>query len=330
MLGIFGYYLWRQKRGYRRPKGPGLRGFLRVVGYGVGVSAVLGATAFHSAKADLGQATLSFGRELLPLADALGDTNKIRMNGEAIYLGTAVLQDQSVKVVLDRFEQHCKDNQGPWAELWSQAAKLNDAMAKLPDPKGKISEGLPINKDGVFRQGDDGQGAVMCFTKWAGTLSDYEEAYRQFAKSGDFGRLGKLRYVFAARTAQGNTRVVSVFSDGSLNINNIIPPDSGDAPGEEATLAPRPPDSRRILSAGVEGTPYGVRVYKTQMPPSAVLDYYDDTMQKAGWQPVIPVDPAENAKFRGYAKGALELVVTADKREGGTSVSLGEMGAGNN
>src|SRR5579859_1439917 len=103
MLGIFGYYLWRQKRGYQRPRGKGVRGFVRVVAYGVGVSAVLGATAFHSAKADIGQASLSFGRDLLPLADALGDTNKIRLNGEAVFLGNAIVPDASVNAVLDRF-----------------------------------------------------------------------------------------------------------------------------------------------------------------------------------------------------------------------------------
>ena len=61
-----------------------------------------------------------------------------------------------------------------------------------------------------------------------------------------------------------------------------------------------------------------------------VLEYYDETMEKAGWQPIIPTATEENAKFRGYSKGALEVVITADKRNGATSVSIGEMGAGNN
>jgi hypothetical protein len=332
MLGVFGYYLWRHKRGYRRPKGRGLRGVVRLIGYGVGMSVVLGATAFHSAKADIGQATLSIGRDLMPLANELGETTKIKLNGESLFLGNALLEDESVNQVLDRFEAHCKDNQGPWAALWSQMDGLKGTLSKAKDKSGKeLGDGsLPVSKDGVFRQGDSDHGAVMCFTKWEGSINDYQEAYRQFAKTGDFGRLGKLRYAFAAKTANGNTHVLTAFTDGSLNLNKIIPPDTGDAPGDETTLAPRPPNSRRILAASVEGTPYGIHVYQTESEPSAVLAHYDDTMQKAGWQPIIPATPNEFATMRTYSKGALEVVLTATRGSNGTSVGIGELGAGDN
>ena len=94
-------------------------------------------------------------------------------------------------------------------------------------------------------------------------------------QSGNLAEAGLLRYVFAERTDSGCTHVIAAWTDGAFNVYSLLPDAGKDAPGSDPANAPRPPSAQRILTADIEGVPYGVRLYDSSASPPQVLATYD-------------------------------------------------------
>src|SRR5690606_22133580 len=95
--------------------------------------------------------------------------------------------------------------------------------------------------------------------------------------------LGLIRYLYAERLASGKTRVILFWNNGPLDLDNMFPA-VGDASGSDSRVLPRPPESRRTLSAAVEGMPYAVRTYASNRNIDQVKQFYQLWMEEQHWQ----------------------------------------------
>lgn len=298
-----------------------LFGTLRAAAY---VSVVGGATlAVLSARAnaELREQSLSLSQELLPIADLLQDATALRLNGELINFSLTVVENTNVKQVLDRVQAQCEKNPGPLAQ--HSLALLKGLPESLPGSAALRELMLQLV---VSRQESDGQGAVLCFSG-DGSPADPEFADK-FVETRDLNALGKLRYVMAgqgsaAQDEQHTTRVVSLWTEGQFRLENLAPPDSGDAPGSDSALMPRPPRSARMFSAETVGAPYAVRIYETDAPAAEVLAFYDARM--TAYSQLTMAGYEQSA--RAYIKNAQPLLLQLTQRDSKTVVTLSEVGA---
>jgi hypothetical protein len=296
-------------------------GSLRVAAY---ISVVGGLTLgvlAARANAQLREQSLSLSQELLPIADLLQDATALRLNGEVINFSMTVVENTNVKRVLDRVQAQCEKNPGPLAQ--QSLALLNGLPKALP---GSAAVSEMMSKLVVTRQESDGQGAVLCFTG-DGSPPDPEFA-ENFAKTQDLGALGKLRYVMAgqgsaAQHEQHTTRVISLWTEGQFRLESLAPPDSGDAPGSDSALLPRPPKSARMFSAETVGAPYAVRIYETDASAAEVLAFYDARM--TAYSQLTMAGYEQTA--RAYVKNAQPLLLQLTQRDSKTVVTLSEVGA---
>jgi hypothetical protein len=122
-----------------------------------------------------------------------------------------------------------------------------------------------------------------------------------------------------------------MWTEGSFNIPAMFPSE-GDAPGSDTARVTRPPESRRVLSAGIEGHPYSLRMYDSERTHAEVLEHYDRYMQASGWNGyALPEAQGEldlNEHVRAYAQhGAAVIVVVHQTPQEKTGVTLIEMGS---
>lgn len=296
-------------------RGVRLLGLIRVAIYIVVVSLVIGALAARSAWGDLKESTLVLGRELSQFGDVLGKSNRVRINGETVYVSSA-LTDQSVTVMLDRFERACREHAGGLAEEFE---RLPEAVRE------ELAPGLPgQGATGVMRHGGDDEGVVACLAQEGQEGSaGLRRKLELFASTGDLGAVGNLRYVYAKRTDKGRTHVLAAWTDGSLRVFNIVPMDGAEPPGTDPPEVPRPGNAARLLSAEVEGAPHGVHIYEVAQRSEQVLRDYDEQMPKRGWTP-IPVIAQQQPTMRGFQRPGVELMIMAHPQGDRTFVSLVE------
>jgi hypothetical protein len=303
-------------------------GVMRVAAFGCVLGGLAIVFATHRAKADVGEAALALGRDLVPLADVLGRTTNVNLNGEHIFMGS-VITEEPVKSVLDRFQANCAENPGPFNEI---LRRLNDVPAEkrtgeLKDPQ--------INGD-AFRSETANEGTVLCITKGAKSGTTYETAMTAFGQTRDIGSLGKLRYAYARKTSTGSTAVLSAWTEDSFNVDKLAPADGSEPAGNDDGQVARPPSSKRTINAHLEGTPYGVRMYTTTESEANVIAFYDADMAKKGWarhaladhKEMAPeLDPASKGTHL-YTKGSLQAIVQFASEDGHTSVAIAELGTG--
>ncbi|MEO6419170.1 MAG: hypothetical protein ABIP39_07175 [Polyangiaceae bacterium] len=297
----------------------------------LGGFAILSST--HRAKADIGEAAMAIGRDLVPLADVLGNMNDVELNGEHIFMGSATSQ-QSVKDVLDRFQAHCAENPGPFVDVMKNLSK-----ATTDEQRGELSKGLDTAGPGageVYRTETDGEGTLLCMTKGAKTEKNLKEAMAAFAKTRDLGSVGKLRYAYARKSKGGGTAVLTAWTEDSFNIDKLAPSDGSEPAGNDGVEVARPPSAKRVLNAQIVGTPYGVRQYISKESKEKLIAFYDADMAKKGWlKPSIKehkdykpeLEPATIGAHL-YTKASLQAIVqiNAGDEAGQTSVAICELG----
>lgn len=278
---------------------------------------VAGRIAYANAK----KAALETGHELVRLTDNanMSGIYRLRLNGELVKITSAVSQADH-NAILDRFQRECEDHADG---METEFAQLKDAVA--PDAYAR-NEGHP--GVGVLRQSDDKGGMVMCFaTGKATTSAEVFGRVADFAKTGDLGSLGSVRYVVAKKGEKAPSHVVALWTEGSFNVNKMFP-EKGDAPGNDAPGVLRPPSSKRLLTAYAEGAPYGVRVYDSTLNKDVILQEYDKVMPATGWMTYPRA--IEAAPFsRAFSKEGHDIIVTTEpSKDGlGTQVSIVEMGS---
>ena len=329
MLSIF-FALRRLRRlkYYDSEKGRHRRGVFRVFGFGLAASLSLGTcAAYSSAETRLTEGSLGIGRELLPLADLLRDSHRLQLNGESIWV-TSSYSPQDPKTVLERFETHCRKNTQQAAEDWKTVPELRDLNNVMGDGSNPFT---------FLRKGSESEGVVLCFVQpstealksggdEAGKPSRFQ-ALMNFAKTSDFGHLGAMRYAYVKGSDKGGSTIVSLWTENHFRLDHLFPKDGGEVPGTDLSLAPRPKgDSIRLLSAHLDGTPFGVYTYQSSFANAAeAYAYYDDAMKERGFLRLIDDKHADEG--RGYMKlGVLVAVSTSQDPNGGTVVTIGDLG----
>lgn len=302
-----------------------LKGQLRLLGYVCFLGVACAGLSVRAARAEVADQSLAFGRQLSNLTNTQQvDTQRISMNGQSMFVGSTLGHD-SVTATLDRFEQYCRRNSAQSPEEWK---KLAD---KSPE---QSTEGNSFFKTGLMRSGTDNEGTIMCFVRSSESKTTVGEAFSTFSDTGELGAIGQLRYAYAKKTKKGNTHVLTGWTTDKFNLKDMMPSDDGkDVPGSDFSEIPRPKDAQRILATRVEGTPFGVNVYKTTGAPTEVAKYYDETLIKQGW---VAIDAeldkkADEPKERAavghlYEKDGVVLTMASHLESGSTYATLGLAG----
>jgi hypothetical protein len=308
----------KKKDSYQPAKARRSAGIKRVIAYAFGMTAVIGTCSLHSAKADIAESSMALGREMIPLADLLHENNKLSLNGQPVFVSTGTTK-QSMKTVLDRYEDHCRSHNAAFAEAWKDVPELFDKN-KVPVSK----EAAQLTGMGIVRHENAKEGVVMCLVRDENVT--FRESMKEFGKTHDLGKIGRLRYAYVTpQPKTGASFVMTAWTEGKFDLSKFVPEGKNDAFGTDSPDYPRPPSSQRMLSANLDGTPYGVRIYGSASEPKAVIDFYDQQMDTAGWQVIAP--PNAEKFGRIYMKGNVEVALASAKNsDGNTVVSLGEMG----
>ncbi len=300
-----------------------LRGLLRVGVYVSALTLVAGALRIRAARAEFQDRSVEVGRQIAHLAQATqNDVNKVSLNGQAMWIGSS-LSDKPVKNILDGYETYCKDNGAHPAEEWQAVAKKADAKAASNS----------IFSTGILRGGGDAEGAVVCFTKGDRTRASFTDAVKSFHETGELGALGALRYAYARKTAKGNTLVLTAWTDDRFNVGKLVPEEGKDAAGFDFPEVPRAPDSERVFSTQVDGTPFGLNVYRSPLAPSKVASFYDEKMRANGWGVFdVPMDEKSPdgtpVLGRLYERDGVVLSLASHIEEGASFTALGLAGVG--
>lgn len=314
----------------RLKKAKRIRGLVRVGGYFTCVVGVCGVISVRNARAEYQDQTLQFGRQMVSLAKASNhELTKVIFNGQPMHVGSSVTEDGAARV-LERYEEYCKSNPGQtgadFTGLDRPEAEKASIKADAPaDPKIELPA---IAKAGYVRSGTDDEGAVICFVKGPKTKPTTDEAFQSFMATGDLGAFGELRYAYASKGPSGKTLVLTVWTDSTFNLRDMVPEDGQDSPGEDFPELPRVPNATRIMSAKADGMPYGINVYKTADAPSKTLDFFDREMKSGGWFAYDPemTEAEHKGQGRAYMKDAVVVTLGISSQSEGNFVAVGLAG----
>ena len=297
-----------------------LKGLGRLGVYTTCVFLGLAAVAARSARSEAGEASLVMGREFANLGGAIQNGQRVRLNGEQIYVGSTIV-DMPTSEVLDRFEALCRKGSQGLDEV------VKDPALGLPEEKKSWLAGLGAEGLGIVRNESHGEGTVACITHGGGGgVRGLAERLAAFSSSLDLKELGRLRYVYTRPTSnKKRSQVITVWTDGSMRLGHLFPAPGVEAPGGDPVSVPRPPEATRLLSAEIDGAPYGVRLYESAWKPADVLRFYDERLKSEGWTATEEV-PRAAAEARAYSKGGAELLLFAEPGPR-TAVSLVELPA---
>jgi hypothetical protein len=288
---------------------------LRLGGYTAAALGIIGGLALRSAYGNMMESALEMGSELGKIGGT-GSERPIRLNGEAIYVSSAV-QDVPLTGLLDRVEARCKDNPEELLDALTHhppSAERKEHQERLASPTAS----------GVVRYENDEKGVVVCLIHPEGApagIAARLSRFSRFLDTGDLGHLGNVRYVFAERNAEGRTHVVTAWTDRSFNLYSLFPA-GGDAPGSDLEDVPRPKRSVRLLTADADGVPYSARIYDARATPQTIVAQYDLKMIARGWTPVL-IDNKDQRRVYGRDGRHVYVLPKADR--GRTLVTLLEM-----
>lgn len=296
-----------------------VRGLLRAAGYLSVTALAFSAYSIKVARAEMRRGTLELGREMMHLAQPTNHSvTPITINGQTMYMGSSI-SDDAPALVLDRYENVCKSDPGQPGLGWKDIEKQNG---------GPVKDAPSIASSGFMRAGNDEEGTVVCFVRGDKTGATVQESFNSFMQTGELGALGKLRYVYAKKTKNGHTHVLTAWTESKFNMAEMMPEEGKDAPGADFPEIPRVPNGVRALSASAEGLPYGVNVYKTSDAPAKTLAFYDQEMVKRGWLGYNPEmkEDEDGGQGRAYVREGVVLTVATKIQPEGNFVALGLAG----
>jgi hypothetical protein len=249
----------------RRPGRAALLPFLRLGAFAVLVSVSVAALALRAARADVDEALWAMGTGTLAFPGAPSEeVRRLHLNGVRFSFRTRTV-DASLDDVLDHYETTCG------AAIATQTARNGAA------------------------------GYVACLDLGSAPLGLGEIVSRfvRFAETGDLLEVGAPRYVLARRAADGapsKVLLLTVWADAQFNLYRMLPRPGADAVGVDLDGVPRPPGSRRVLSAWEERRPSGVFVYRVPLMSAQELEsFYRAELLGAGWR-VIERNPGESVR----------------------------------
>ena len=289
---------------------PRWRKFARLGAYLAVVGVGLSALAARSVYANVEDGAMTLGSELGKLGDS-GTVRAVRINDQAINV-VSTIDPRPFTEVLDQMELACDQ----------RSAGLGKVMAELPEQvKAKLPDDVDRKGTGTMRKEGERSGFVACLMRddQPGTLTEFYDRMTRFAETGDVSALGNVRYVHVRSTDEGKSHVVVAWTDGPLQVRAFLPEDGHDAPGSDVEGFPRPSDSQRILTAQMDGVPYGIRLYQTKTEPDDVVKGYDERLGADGWNLVRPDD---QPRSRAFSRGAMDVMLFAEPHEGGTMIAV--------
>ncbi|AKU94078.1 hypothetical protein AKJ09_00742 [Labilithrix luteola] len=227
------------------------------------------------------QRAVHLGHELATLMDVVGGAHTVKINGETVYIASAVTEE-SPKAVLDRFEAHCLEKTGGLKEQF-------DAFP--PEARAKLEKEMPeawALRMGVLRdeKPDGTEGTVMCITQdGGGGVDGLLKRLAAFEASGELGELGNFRHAYVRKTETRGSHVLTSFTQGHFDVRKLFSEDeASESPvGVDPPNTPRPPNSFRLLSATIDDEPYGVQIFKTTEDMDAIGEFYERELPKREW-----------------------------------------------
>lgn len=301
--------------------------WLRVGVYLFCVQAVVGWGLWRMGSARAAEALDQWGRALVDQLGEhfVGDVQPLRINGQQMFFSSVEIE-QPLKEVLDVLEQHCQDQSPP---SFRQLGHLPPQVGATVVPEGLRD----ISRWGIARvdTADGLAGHVACFSQGQREEDSFEklvERITQFSVSGDLSALGEARYFVARKLSDTKTQALSIWTEGPFYLTAMFP-ETGDAPGEDSVLIPRPPASTRLFSAGPADRPYALRIYESERSPEEIHDFYERELSRLGFEErLASPDDVLRDEFRAYTRGAVGVYVTlGEPEEGVTPVTVVETGS---
>jgi len=245
---------------------------LRVAGVLVAAHVVLALFFLHRAEAAITEAFLAASRPFLSLPGMqTGSEQSAQMNG-------AEFRAQSMSVPL------------PWRRVLNAAAKQCGARGGLKLDAEVVKKLAAEDTDeraqellsGVLRLEGEGEGILVCLEADSKhSLQDWTQKLHRFAQTRDLALLGRPRYVRVQRSSEGASVLLTVWAVGDLNFDHMFPK-TADAPGRDSDLLPRPPESRRLLSAQTSAG-LSLASYESHQKPDEILSFYKASLAAANW-----------------------------------------------
>lgn len=302
------------KKVFQAPFTQKVRGTLRVGAY-LGVLCVVGAgLSARSAYGSMSEQVLVTGRQLAKLADITKDNQRLSINGQNIYMASATTE-LSMEQVLDRFETICKED-------GTVARDLREIRGLMEDPA--LTAKAKATNYGILREERADDGVIACTVKNpANGKRSFVDGAAKLVEKWDLAEVGFLRYAYVRKLESGRTHVLTAWTEGSFRLDAMTPPEGGgDAPGSDSESVPRPANSIRYLSAGVDGTPHGVRIYEARGTAKQVLADYEEQLPKSGWEQVFVGENAPEARY--FSRGGVDVVIVAEQNGDRAAVSMVE------
>ncbi len=256
---------------------------------------VIGLGKYGVAKA--GETSLNFGRELFELRDLLNQGQKVELNGETMYF-TAQGTDQSMDVVMARMTDYCDGHPSSVDPLFGKA------------PKGLGAAGM-----GVVKRFGDNDGVVSCLARSEASPVGVGPALEAFAKTGNLGELGMMRFVYVRKPESGvGSQVMAAWTNQQFDLNAFMIPEKGDSRGSDPLFAPRPPDAVRRFSARLQNGAYGATVFRTSHTPDEINAFYEKELVKGGFH-ATTATPGHGRLFLKAPDLSVQVTITEDKNE---------------
>jgi hypothetical protein len=204
-------------------------------------------------------------------------------------------------------------------------ARLHFEVATRAEPVERVLDEVeagcaPERDADRLRGGDGSRGFVACLSRRGPADTRVVGEVPLSARAG-------YRYVYAQPGLE-RTRVVTLWTDSAVDLPGLFP-ETGDAPGADAPGVPRPPASRRILSAREEGAPQQMTLYLTdERDPADLEAWYRARLPDLGWRPLDGKRARQDGPQDGPRtlvvdrSGTLAALVFANEETGGSSVSI--------
>jgi hypothetical protein len=282
--------------------------------YFAGICASLAFVSAQSLYAQARESALAFGAELSQLGELGAQAEALLINGQR-FQHAVLVSDGEPAQLLDRAQAECARQPGPFGAALAQLAER--AARSGAEPASAL-------RSGVLRAEAADRGMITCFGGAGGaSLAELAERISELVRTGRLGAIGSVRYVYAQRSAPGQSRVTALWTDEGLDPGAMFPA-AGDAPGSDSPLLPRPPESRRLLSAAAAGTPFLLLHYAARLPAPELWRFYAPRLSALGFERVAAAGDA--AAYR--REDGEQLFLALIEQDGSTLVALIEDRAG--
>jgi hypothetical protein len=293
-----------------------IAGAARVAVYLGALAGLLVILFARSVDARIGESGMALGRELAEFHDLLGGIHRVVLNGESLYVASAVTEG-TMGQVLDRFERMCRAHTGGLAAQF-------DALPKAVQQR--VAERVPAaweQRLGIVREERSNEAALICIERGEGRgLVDTVNRLTAFAEDGELSELGNLRYVYVRPADGAKVHVLTTLTQGSFNLYKVMGIGRSEPAGSDPRETPRAPGSTRIMSAELEGAMYGAYLFASPELPSDLLRFYDGELPGRGWSKVVE---QRELGVEVWQRDGVTMVVSASRSDNEeTSVSFAQ------